>query len=78
MHGQSAARQLDGDGGRQRRLADAALAHQHHQAMTIGGDAVDQLRQARRIELDRLASLALAGAAASRRATAATRRGRRD
>ena len=53
MHGQSAARELHGDGGGQSRLADAALAHQHHQAVTVRRYCVDQPRQAGRIECDR-------------------------
>ena len=50
MHGQPAMRQFDGDGRRQGGFADAAFAHQHHEAVAVGGDAVNQLRQARRVE----------------------------
>ena len=56
MNRQPATRQFDGDGRRQRRLADAALAHQHDQPMAVGGDVVHQFRQARRVQLDRLSA----------------------
>ena len=45
MHRQTAFRQTHRDRRSERRLADAALAHDHHQAMAIGGDLVDQRSQ---------------------------------
>ena len=47
--------QLHGDRGSHGRFADAAFSHQHHEAVAVGGYAVNQLRQARRARLDRLA-----------------------
>jgi hypothetical protein len=46
VHRQAAPGQLHGHGRRQGGLADPALAHQHHQAVAVGGDAVHQRRQA--------------------------------
>ena len=49
MHRQPATGQLHGDRRRHGGFADAALAHQHHEAVAVGGNVVNQLRQARRI-----------------------------
>ena len=35
MHGMAAAGQFDGDRGRERGLADSALAHEHDESMTV-------------------------------------------
>ena len=78
MDGQSAMRQFDGDRRRKRRFADAALAHQHDEAMTIGGDAVHQFRKAGRVQLDRFADCRVRCATASQRGAGVTHRVRPD
>ena len=50
---QATSSQFYGDGRRQCGLADATLAHQHHQTVFISGDVVYQFRQAWLIEFDR-------------------------
>ncbi len=43
MHRQTAMGELHGDRRRQRGLADAALAHQHHETVAVRGDVVHQI-----------------------------------
>ena len=49
MNRQPAPRQFDGDRRRQRRLADAALAHQHDKPMAVGGDVIHEIGEAWRV-----------------------------
>ena len=50
VDGQSPARKFHGNGGRHGGFADAALAHQHDEAVAIRGNIIDQGRQVWRVQ----------------------------
>lgn len=49
MHWQPTMRERHGDSGGDRRLADAAFAHEHDQSMPIRSDVIDERRKGRKI-----------------------------
>ncbi len=58
MHRKAPVRQFHRDGGGQRGLADAALAHQHHQAVAVDGNAIHQRSQAWQVDVGLSAAIA--------------------
>ena len=54
MHRQAAMGQFHGHRCGQGRFPDAAFAHQHHEAVLVGSNDIDQCREARCIKGDLL------------------------
>ena len=53
MHGMAAPDETKGNGGGDRRLADAALSHHHNEALSIRRQKIDQPIQGRKVADER-------------------------